>query len=177
MALRLACGRLGAAQPVAVQPIPDGIPVDAQLAGDLGKRPRPLVHSVNQILPEVREAELCGAFGEALIGGPTALAGAADLRRQPVDAGLINQTADHVNGGVQLARELGKAGVVVTARLQIAVQVGESEGFGAVVQAALLAVQDGEAALDGQAVACWGCWWCFPCARSAGSPTTPEDPP
>ena len=64
-----AVGRLGAAQPVAVQPVPDGVPVDAQLAGDLGKRPRPLGRAVSQIGLEAGEAELCGAYGEALVGG------------------------------------------------------------------------------------------------------------
>ena len=44
-----------------------------------------------------------------------------------------------------------------------------------VVEAALLAVEDSEAAADGQA-ARQTRWWCFPCARSAGSPTTPGGP-
>jgi hypothetical protein len=30
--IALVCGPPGAAQPVAVQPVPDGVPVDAQLA-------------------------------------------------------------------------------------------------------------------------------------------------
>jgi hypothetical protein len=44
---RSPCGRLGVTQPVAVQPIPDGVPVDAQLVGDLDQRPRPLGHAVS----------------------------------------------------------------------------------------------------------------------------------
>jgi hypothetical protein len=51
-----------------------------------------------------------------------------------------------------------------------------TEGVGAVVQAALLAVDHCEAALEHQAAGQTGCWWCFPCAWSAGSPTTPGDP-
>jgi hypothetical protein len=95
-----------------------------------------------------------------------------------VDAGLANQAADYINGGVQLAGEPGQAGVLLAARHQVAVEVSEPQEVGAVAQAALLAVDDGEAARDAQATAgWWGCWWGFPCARSAGSPTTPGDPP
>jgi len=93
-----------------------------------------------------------------------------------VDAGLGNQAADHVNGGVQLAGELGQAGVLLAARHEIGVEVGEAEGVGAVAKAALLAVEDSKAARDAQAAARQGCLGCFPCARSAGRPTTPGDP-
>jgi hypothetical protein len=65
----------------------------------------------------------------------------------------------------------------LTARHQVAVQVGESEGVGAVVEASLLAVDDREAAVQNQTTACWCCWGCFPCAWSAGRPTTLGDPP
>jgi hypothetical protein len=67
-----------------------------------------------------------------------------------VDTGLVNQAADQVNGGVQLAGELGQDGVVLAACREVAVQVGEAEGVGAVVQAALLAVDDSEAARGGR---------------------------
>jgi hypothetical protein len=77
---RLACGLLGAAQPVAVQPIPDRIPVHTQLAGDLDERPRPFDHAVGQIRREISEAELAGALGQTLVGGAAALTGATDLR-------------------------------------------------------------------------------------------------
>jgi hypothetical protein len=65
-----------------------------------------------------------------------------------VDLGLVNEAADHINSGVQLVGELGQAGVLLAARHQVAVQAGEPQGVGAVVQAALLAVDDHEAALD-----------------------------
>jgi hypothetical protein len=42
-----------------------------------------------------------------------------------VDAGLVNQAADDVDGGVQFCGELGQAGVLPAARHQVAVQVGE----------------------------------------------------
>ena len=44
------------AQPVVVQPIPDRPAVDAQLAGDLCKRPCPLDHAVGQIRLEAGRA-------------------------------------------------------------------------------------------------------------------------
>jgi hypothetical protein len=92
-----------------------------------------------------------------LVGGAAALTGAADLGWGAVDAGLVDAAADHVNGGVQLAGELGQAGVLLAARHQVAVEVGEPHGVGAVVEAPL-AVDDGKAARDVQAVARWGCW-------------------
>src|SRR6266540_4677541 len=63
-----ACGLRGVAQPVAVEPVPDGVPVDPELAGDLGERPRLLGHAVNQIGLQAGEAELGGALGEVPAG-------------------------------------------------------------------------------------------------------------
>jgi hypothetical protein len=88
-----------------------------------------------------------------------------------VDAGLGNQAADHVDGGVQLCGELGQAGVVLAACHEVAVQVGEAEGMGAVVQAALLAVDDSEAALVERAAVRW---WCFPALGVPGAPPLRE---
>jgi hypothetical protein len=42
-------------------------------------------------------------------------------------------------------------------RCQVAVEIGEPHGVGAVVEAALLAVDDRETALDAQAASPWGC--------------------
>jgi hypothetical protein len=145
---RLACGLAGAAEAMALQSIPDGVLMDAQLVSHLNERPRALGHAIGQVCPKVSEAELGGALGEALVGGAAALAGAADLRWGAVDAGLVDEAADHVDGGVQLAGELGQAGVLPAARHQVTVKAGESQGVGAVVEAALLAVDDGEAARD-----------------------------
>jgi hypothetical protein len=64
-----ACGRLAAAQPRGVQPIPDGVAVHAQLAGDLDQRPGPLGDAVGQVGLKVGKAELTGALGEVLVGG------------------------------------------------------------------------------------------------------------
>jgi hypothetical protein len=47
-----------------------------------------------------------------LVASTAALAGAADLRWGAVDASLGDEMADHVNGGMQLAGELGQAGVI-----------------------------------------------------------------
>jgi hypothetical protein len=174
---RSARSRPAAAQPEGVQPVADGVAVHTQLAGDLDQCPRPLGHAVSQIRPEISKAELAGASGEALVGGAAALACAADLRRGAVDAGLVDEAADHVNGGVKLAGELRQAGVVLAARRQVAVEVGEAEGVSAVVQTPLLTVDGGETASDEEAAVHWGCRWCFPCARSAGRPANPGDPP
>ncbi len=76
----LACGRLGVAQPAAVQPVPDGVRMNAQLVGDLDERPHPLGHTVNQICPEVSEPKLAGALGQTLVSGAAALTGTADFR-------------------------------------------------------------------------------------------------
>jgi hypothetical protein len=167
----------GAAQPVAVQPILDRAPVHLQLPSDLRKRPCPPAHPVCQIGLQARKAELRGTDREALIGGAAALAGAADRPWGPVNAGLSEQASDDINAAAKLAGELWQTRVVLTARHQVAVQVGESEGVGAVVEASLLAVDDREAAIQNQTTACWCCWGCFPCAWGAGSPTTPGDPP
>jgi hypothetical protein len=77
-----------------------------------------------------------------------------------VDVGLIDEAADYVDSGVQLAGELGQAGVLLAARHQVAIKVCEPKDVGAVVQAALLAVDDRETALDAQAASPWGCLGC-----------------
>jgi hypothetical protein len=50
---------------------------------------------------------------------------------------------------VQLADDLGQAHVLLAAHHKVAAEVAEAEGVGAVVEAALLAVEDGEAACSG----------------------------
>jgi hypothetical protein len=60
----LPCGLLAVAQPVAARPVPDRVPVDAQLVGDLPKRPRLLGHAISQIRLHARKAELGGPLGE-----------------------------------------------------------------------------------------------------------------
>jgi hypothetical protein len=136
---------------MADQAVPDGVPVDAQLAGDLAERPCLLGHAVNQVGVQAGEAELRGSLGEVLVSGEAALAGAAGHPWRAIDAGLCEQTADRVDGGLKLSGELGQAGVVRAARREVAVQVGEPEGLGAVVEAALLAVDDRKAATEDQA--------------------------
>ena len=86
-----ASGLFGAAQPMAVQPVPDRIPVHADLVGDLGEWPRLPGHAVIKVGVQANKAELGGSQGEVLVGGPAALAGAADLPWGPIDAGLGEQ--------------------------------------------------------------------------------------
>jgi hypothetical protein len=43
-----------------------------------------------------------GALGEALVGGAAPPAGAASWLRRVMDAGLVNEAPDHVDGGVEL---------------------------------------------------------------------------
>jgi hypothetical protein len=92
-----------------------------------------------------------------------------------VDTGLGEPASDHVDGGAKLAGELCEAGVVLAARHEVAVKIGEPEGVGAVIEAPLLAVGNSEAAVEDQAAWQMGGWGCFPCARGAGSPTAPRD--
>ena len=80
---RCAGGLAGAAQPAAVQPVPDGLRIGAQLAGDLGERPRLPGHAVGEVGLQAGEAEPGGLLGEV----------------------LVDEAADHVDGGVQLAGE------------------------------------------------------------------------
>jgi hypothetical protein len=54
--------------------------VDLQFVGDLSEHLGPLGHAVGQIRPEVGEAELPRALGQATVNVPAALTGAADLR-------------------------------------------------------------------------------------------------
>jgi hypothetical protein len=88
-----ASGLPGAAQPIAVQPVPDRIPVHAQLLGDLGERPRLPGHAVSQIGVQADKAELGGTLFEPLVSGPAPLTGAADLPRRALDAGLVNESS------------------------------------------------------------------------------------
>jgi hypothetical protein len=74
-----------AAQPAAVQPVPDGLGVDAQLAGDLRQRPGLPDHAVGQVGVQAWKAELDDARPEALVGG-VAVVGAVGWpwdRRRP----------------------------------------------------------------------------------------------
>jgi hypothetical protein len=90
---------------------------------------------------------------------------------------LGDGTADDRLGGVQMGGELGDAPAVIQQGLQTGTQVGEAQAGGLLLEVALLAVGDGEAAVEDQAGRQMGCWWCYPCARSAGRPTTPGDTP
>ncbi len=85
--------------------------------------------------------------------------------------------ADHRLGGVQVGSELGDAPALIQQGLQAAAEVGKAQAGGLLLEVALLAVGDGEAAAEDQAGRRMGCWGCFPCARSAGRPTPPGDPP
>jgi hypothetical protein len=96
----LACGLRGMAQPITLQPVPDGVSVDLRFVGDLDERPLLLDHAVKQIRVQAGKAKLRGLLGQLLVGAVAALAGAADLGCGAVDAGLVDEAADHVPGGV-----------------------------------------------------------------------------
>src|SRR6266498_1143688 len=150
-----ACGLLGAAQPVAVQPVADGVLVDAQLAGDLGERPPLPGHAVSQIGVQAGEAELGCAGGQVLVGGAAALVGGAQPPGWWGQAGVVEQAAGNHGGGGELAGQLCEAGVLLAAGGEVAGKVGEPQGDDAVVQAPLLAVDDGEAAAEDQMTMYW----------------------
>src|SRR6266536_3269179 len=110
-----ASGLLGAAQPVAVQTVPDGVPVNSQLVGDLGKRPRLLGNAGNQVGVQAGEAELGGALGEVLVGGATALVGGAEPAGWWGQAGVVKQAAGNHSGDGKLAGQPCEAGVLLAA--------------------------------------------------------------
>jgi len=151
--------------------------VHTELSGKLACWPAPCDGAVGQVGPQGGKAQRGDAGCELLVSGVAALAGAAQRPRGAVDAGLVNEAADDVDGGVEFAGQLREAGVCLAARLQVVLQVSEAQASGLLVEASLLAVGDGEAAAEDQ-TARQMCWLgCCPCARSAGSPTTPGDPP
>jgi hypothetical protein len=78
---------------VAVQPVPDRIPVHAQLVGDLGEWPPLPGHAVSQVGVQAGEAELGGTLGEALVSGPAALVGGAHPARWWDQARVVEQAA------------------------------------------------------------------------------------
>jgi hypothetical protein len=57
-----------------------------------------------------------------------------------VDAGLADQAAGHVDGGVQFCGELGQTCILLAPRHQVGVEVGEAEGAGVAMEAASLSV-------------------------------------
>ncbi len=65
---------------------------------------------------------------------------------------MVEQAAADRDGGAKLGGELREGGVLLAAGHEVAVQVGEPEGVGAVVEVALLAVEDGEAAVNREPV-------------------------
>jgi hypothetical protein len=64
---------------------------------------------------------------------------------------LGDGTADDRLGGVQMGGELGDAPAVIQQGLQTGTQVGEAQAGGLLLEVALLAVGDGEAAVEDQA--------------------------
>ncbi len=145
-----ASGLLGAAQPVAVQTVPDGVPVNSQLVGDLGKRPRLLGNAGNQVGVQAGEAELGGALGEVLVGGATALVGGAEPAGWWGQAGVVKQAAGNHSGDGKLAGQPCEAGVLLAAGGEVAVKVGEPLSDDAAMQAPQLAVDDRKAVAEDQ---------------------------
>jgi len=72
-----------------------------------------------------------------------------------VDAGLVNEAADHMDRGVKLAGEAGHAGVVLAARHEVAAKVGEPQRMSVLVEAALLLIDDGNVADNGEPAGRW----------------------
>ena len=138
------------------QPVPDGVPVDAQLVGDPWERPRLLGNAVNQVGVQAGEAELGCAGGQVLVGGAAALVGGAEPPGWWGQAGVVEQAAGNHGGGGELAGQLCEGGVLLAAGGEVAGKVGEPQGDDAVVEAPLLAVDDRKAAAEDQTAG----WWC-----------------
>ncbi len=63
---------------------------------------------------------------------------------------MVQEAADDEGSGAKLCGQLREAGLLAGAGLEAAGEVGEAECVGAVVEAAPLAVDDREAAADGE---------------------------
>jgi hypothetical protein len=155
---------------VVVQQPPQGGGRSAKLVLDLLQRPCLGDHTVHQVAPQILEAECGRAVGGALLGGVLALTG------KPLPAGELAElvvgdgAADGRLGGIQVAGKLGDAPAVVQEGLQAAARVGEVQACGLLVEVALLAVGDGEAAAEDQAARLAGCLWCFPMRSECRAP-------
>jgi len=168
-------GLAGPADLVVVQQPPHRPHVRAQLASDLGQRPCLPTDAVGEVGVQGGEAELGRSGGQALLGAATAALGGQLGLWGWCEAGLVEQAADDRGGSGEFSGELTKA-LLLAARCKVGAEVGEAQLDGAVLEAALLAVNDRETAADGEPARRWRWWWRYTCAWRAGRPTTPGDP-
>lgn len=134
----------------APQPIPQRPHVNVEFVGDPLERPAPLDHPVGQVALKSSKAKLGGPSGKTLVGGAAPMPGRHDRLGWPADARLGEKPTDDRDGGTQLASHLWQAGILLRSSRQVLVKVAVAVGAGALVQAALLTVQDGKAAADGE---------------------------
>jgi len=99
-------GRPLAGQPMLVEPVPHRGRVHPKLVGDAGACPSPGHRPVGKVVLQRREAQLCGAGGEVLVGGGAPPVGGGYLAGGRGDACLVEQAADERGGGVELAGQL-----------------------------------------------------------------------
>jgi hypothetical protein len=171
--LLLGRGLAGPADLIVVQQPPHGPHVRAQLGGDPGQRPLLPDDAVGEIGLKVGEAELGCLGGQALVGAATATLGGELGLWGWCQAGLVERAADDRCGGAEFSGQLRQA--LLAARRKVGAQVGEAQLNGAVAGAALLSVEDGEAAADGEPARRLCCWRRYTCAWRAGRPTTPRN--
>jgi hypothetical protein len=93
----------------------------------------------------------------ALLGGAPALAGHPLGAGERLETMLGDGAADGRLRGVEVAGELGDAPALVQQGLQAGAQVGEAEACGLLLEVALVAVVDGEAACEDQTGRRAGC--------------------
>src|SRR6266704_1077182 len=113
----------------------------AELAVDLGQRPRLPADASGQVGAQGGEAELSRSGGQALLGAATPVLGGQLRLWRRGEVGLGEQAADGGGGGVEFLGQLGEAGVLA-ARRKVAVEAGEAQLDDVVVEAAALAVDD-----------------------------------
>ena len=151
-----------------VQPVSHRPHVGDEFTGDLAQRPGPLGDPVDQIILQGGKAELGRLSGQALVGAATPMRGGQHRLGWALDPLLGQQVADDRGGGAKLAGHAGQGGVVLASDPQVAGKLNKPLRAGLLVQAALLGVEDREAAPERQLARRWRRWSRYTCARATG---------
>src|SRR6266508_1335963 len=125
-----------------------------------------------QVALQIREAQLRRPGGELLVGGGAPGVGGGHPAGRRGDARLVEQVADDLGGGGggggKLTGQPRGTGLLLDPRVEVAGKVAVPLRVSATAQAALVAVEDREAALEGQRARRLRWWWRYTCAWRAG---------
>src|SRR6266568_9472404 len=160
-------------QPMLVEPVTHRGGVHAKLAGDAGGWPSPDHPPVGQVVLQWWEAQLRRPGGELLVGGGAPGVGGGHPAGRRGDARLVEEVADDLGGGGgggggKLTGQPRGTGLLLDPRVEVAGKVAVPLRVSATAQAALVAVEDREAALEGQRARRLRWWWRYTCAWRAG---------